>query len=84
MDLTWHKRPSLSIREVQRITGDSLASIEQKLEEGRLRGPEPGLVWPGTVQEVYQEPSRSAPVAHLPGRLERRARSLARKIEEPS
>ena len=84
MDLAWHRRPSLSIREVQRITGDSLAGIEQKLEEGRLRGPEPSLIWPSTVQEVYAEPSLSAPVGSLPGRLERRARSLARKIEEAS
>ena len=82
MDLSWHKRPSLSIREVQRLTGDTLAGIEEKLADGRLRGPQPGLIWPSAVRDVYEESAQPTPASRLPGRLGRRARSTARKMEE--
>jgi hypothetical protein len=79
----WTQRPSLSIREVARLTGDSVRGVEEKIAAGRLRGPQHGLVWPRTVLAVYGDPesARSAlstPQKRLSGRLLRLADSLTR------
>jgi len=79
----WTQRPSLSVREVARLTGDSMRGVEEKLAAGRLRGPQHGLVWPRTVLEVYGDregakSSLGAPRKRLPGRLLRLADSLTR------
>ena len=82
MNVPWTQRPSLSLREVQKLTGDTLAGVEEKVRDGRLPGPEPGLIWPSSVVEVYSEPSREGARSLLSTRLGRRARDRARTIEE--
>ena len=71
----WTQRPCLSIREVAKLTGDTIQGVEAKVAEGRLRGPEDGLVWPAAVQEVYSERPRSRA---LPRRLARIAEEVSR------